>query len=250
MTSSLKKYYVGLIMVHSLLSLNMLMIIKCNSLCNSLKNYLTLVRSHVRFFKKVKLLIEKDMEHGYLIIPDSGPLITFAKSNNLDLLCKLNNYTLLVTDAIFYETTWNKAHADSNIISDFLLKNAAFIFTDAGLVLMNNLRHGYTPRLRDLGDRSILQCLQELDAHDTFWFKSSTIVLFEDLDIMKKVKALAEQYNRQARFISTPAYLHLLESANLIPSAQNILDSVKMSNMIINENNIVDELTLGIKQKG
>jgi hypothetical protein len=156
-----------------------------------------------------------------LIVTDASPLITLGAAGALDCLL-LPSVPVFIPDMVYTEVTrdmarlgagevvtWIQAHSDQVQIA------ATGVYAEYEVLL------GINPntRFEDRGERAALEVLSYKTAADP---ELQALLLFEDSDIRRRsfVRLLPERVSA----ISTGDFLHELEAAGRIQSADHILD--------------------------
>ncbi len=156
-----------------------------------------------------------------LIVTDASPLITLGAAGALDCLL-LPGVPVFIPDMVYTEVTrdmarlgagevvgWLQAHGDQVQIA------ATTVYAEYEALLAINPN----TRFEDRGERAALEVLSYKTAADP---ALQALLLFEDSDIRRRsfVRLLPERVSA----ISTGDFLHELEAAGRIQSADHILD--------------------------
>ena len=169
-----------------------------------------------------------------IVLPDAGPLISFAKSGHLDLLLRFKpQVQIIVSDAVYHETTRHpEKHSDAAEIKRFLIAHAARIQiheTEYGRNFIMSIRArdayeaaseevrriideaGATPVTiaHHVGDMAILSMTQEITSEHP---DDVVLVLSEDRTFLNKVFAIG----RHAHILSTRGFLEGLARRKII----------------------------------
>ena len=160
-----------------------------------------------------------------IFIPDTGPLISLAMGDALDLLLLLSNdVRLILTDVVNYEATHRSEELDdAKKLKDFLVVNAARIEIEStffGKLALEDLKRkedrGEPATLpRDAGEISINSLILSLR---TFNPGEPTLVLMED----SWFEAMIYSLPGNVHLLSTSALLDGLQDLGLIQSAAEI----------------------------
>jgi hypothetical protein len=156
-----------------------------------------------------------------LIVTDASPLITLGAAGALDCLL-LPGVPVFIPDMVYTEVTrdmarlgagevvtWIQAHGDQVQLA------ATGVYAEYEALLAINPN----TRFEDRGERAALEVLNYKTAADP---ELQALLLFEDSDIRRRsfVRLLPERVSA----ISTGDFLHELEAAGRIQSADHILD--------------------------
>jgi hypothetical protein len=156
-----------------------------------------------------------------LIVTDASPLITLGAAGSLDCLL-LPGVPVIIPDMVYTEVTqdiarlgagqvvrWIQAHEDQVQIA------ATEVYAEYEALRVINPN----TRFQDRGERAALEVLSYKTAADP---ELQALLLFEDSDIRRRsfVRLLPERVTA----ISTGDFLHELEAAGRIQSADHILD--------------------------
>lgn len=169
-----------------------------------------------------------------IVLPDAGPLISLAKGRHLDLLLRFKPHVqILVSDAVYHETTWHpEKHPDAAQIQRFLTEHADRIEireTEYGrnFILSIRAREAYeaasqeVQRIIDqagatpvaiahhIGDMAILSMTQEIAGE---YPDDPVLVLSEDRAFLNKVFAIG----KHAHILSTRGFLKGLAHRKII----------------------------------
>lgn len=144
-----------------------------------------------------------------IVISDSGPLISLANANALDLLLDFEpDVEVVVTDIVYHETTLGRdVHKDAEKIYQFLSKNSGHITiqgTGYGQLLLDKIKSDPNYKLPpDAGEMSIMS--YDINSDDP------AIVLFEDKWFLdpKRLKS-------SSNIVSTCAFVKVALARNLI----------------------------------
>jgi hypothetical protein len=158
-----------------------------------------------------------------IVISDSGPLISLANANALDLLLNFEpGVEVVVTDIVYLETTSGRdVHKDAEKIYQFLSQNSGHITiqgTGYGQLLLDKIKSDPNYRLPpDAGEMSIMS--YDINSDDP------AIVLFEDKWFLdpKRLKA-------SSNIVSTCAFVKVALARNLISQKRysEIIGTLKM----------------------
>lgn len=160
-----------------------------------------------------------------IFIPDTGPLISLAMGDALDLLLLLSaDVRLILTDVVNYEATHRSEDLDdAKTLKDFLAFNADRIEIEStffGKLALEDLerkkKRGQSATLpRDAGEISINSLILGLR---TFNSGDPTLVLMED----SWFEAMIYSLPGNVHLLSTSAWLDGLQDLGLIQSAAEI----------------------------
>lgn len=163
------------------------------------------------------------MEKVVLIVPDSGPLISLAKGNSLNLLLKLN-IPIYITDQVYYETTKDTRFQDAIDIRKFIEDNPNVINifeTLFGKIAAQERKDLNPKRQPGIGEASISEFMARLD-EVTGDSHSPALLLFEDTDIQKSKIIIPSHVH----LLSTKGLLVGLEQNHVIKSANDIWEKM------------------------
>ncbi|MBV8361560.1 MAG: hypothetical protein JO189_27045 [Deltaproteobacteria bacterium] len=156
-----------------------------------------------------------------LIVTDASPLITLGAARALSCLL-MPRVQVLIPDMVYAEVTRDMAKLGAEEIVEWLQANRGpvqiaptTIYAEFEALLTINPQ----TRSEDRGERAALEVLGYETARDP---ELQAMLLFEDTDIRSRqfVRLLPER----ATAISTGDFLHELEAAGRIQSADHILD--------------------------
>lgn len=144
-----------------------------------------------------------------LVISDSGPLLSLAKADSLDLLISLGSHVnVVITDVVYYETTFRRELEDAQIICQFISKNSGVVTieeTSYGSVILEKTKTDPDYKVpADCGEMSIMSCAINKD--------EPALVLFEDNWFINK----KQSFKGGTVFISTAAFIDLALERKLI----------------------------------
>ncbi len=152
-----------------------------------------------------------------LIVPDATPLITLAAADSLDLLLK-PGVPVFIPDGVHWEAVRFPNKPGAADIVDWLQKSRKMVHIEATQEFANSeiLRES-GKRVRGMGERCALE-LVNLQSKDEPGSKS--ILLYEDSDVV----GLRLLQPGDVDTLTTADFLHVLEDARLIQSADHVLD--------------------------
>lgn len=156
-----------------------------------------------------------------IIVPDSGPLLTLAAANSLELLTR-PGIPVLVPDGVYFETVRFPHMPGADDIVQWAKQAGDLVRivptetnAEAQQYLANNPDK---KRRRGLGEQCALEVVNDQSlAHPG----TKSMLIYEDSD----VTGLRLVRPADVDTISTSDFLHLLEEARLIQSADHILDT-------------------------
>lgn len=153
-----------------------------------------------------------------IIIPDSSPLITLAAADALDLLLK-PKIPVMVPDGVHWETVRFPTKLGAADIVAWLQRSSSAVRIEATQEYANAqiLIEAGQKRVRGLGERCALEVVN-LQARKNPNGKS--IMLYEDSDVLGMRIIKPERVDT----MTTADFLFALEEAQLIQSADHILD--------------------------
>lgn len=156
-----------------------------------------------------------------LIVTDSGPLITLAVADALDVLF-LAGIPVIVPDMVRYEVTRDQSRPGAAMVAAWIRANASNRLTVAPTEVFEEflLLHTLNPALKtkDRGERAAAEILgRELESRDF-----GAVLVFEDSDVRKTNFLI--RLPDEVVITSTAEFLYGLERRALIKSAQAILD--------------------------
>jgi hypothetical protein len=152
-----------------------------------------------------------------LIVTDTSPLITLALADALDVLLRAG-IPLSIPDAVYIEATRVRAAAGAGRIVEWInarLDLVRIVPTEIGIDQQRRLEEGRT--IRALGEQAALEVLDRFLETDP---AAEALLLFEDTDIARRRAVVDERVS----LLSTGDFLRELEAAQLIQSADYILD--------------------------
>lgn len=160
-----------------------------------------------------------------IIVPDSGPLLTLAAANSLELLTR-PGIQVLVPDGVYFETVRYPHMPGADDIVQWAKQAGDLVRivptetnAEAQQYLANNPDK---KRRRGLGEQCALEVVNDQSlAHPG----TKSMLIYEDSD----VTGLRLVRPNDVDTISTSDFLHLLEEARLIQSADHILDTAVAS---------------------
>lgn len=149
-----------------------------------------------------------------LIVCDASPLITLAKAGELDVLLR-QHLPIIIPDAVYREAT-SPNYEDGHAIAAWIIANEHRVrvaVTDAGLQQDVLLRAG--AKARQMGE---IAAIEVINRFLTATPDDLAVLIYEDSDV-RKLPVI-----ERTRTVTTGAFLVALERANLIQSADRILD--------------------------
>ena len=169
-----------------------------------------------------------------VVLPDTGPLISFARIKRLDLFDRFKTQ-ILITDAVHFEIMdeWNPS-ADKAEISSWMQSNRnkiQIVETTYGSLIQANreLLMSYPEekqpemkrktRVKDAGELAIYEMVNKL--RPQLSSEATALVIFEDRTVEKM------SFGPYARIISTWSFVRLLETLNVIESAEKLYDAIE-----------------------
>lgn len=159
-----------------------------------------------------------------LIIPDSGPLISLAHADRLDLI-EVFDRPIIIADIVKLECLKKPTTPDFPVLERWFARigNRARVvetpMRDAYEAALLRERAGETRATSGFGDATLSLMLRRLD--DYAAPGSIPLVLIEDENASK----LLARYE-QAHILSTRTWLISLERAGLIPSARDVINEI------------------------
>ena len=150
-----------------------------------------------------------------LLLPDTGPLITLAYAQSLDLLFK-PGWPVCIVDMVLEEVTRNQTPT-SLAIADWVKANNLKVLPTRTLA---HLKHrqasgGAPPRKSNLGELAIQEAMNDFALIDS---PPTGVFLFEDHKIARTSFLLPAQ----CRKVSTRAFLIFLEQKGWLRSAAEV----------------------------
>lgn len=169
-----------------------------------------------------------------IVFPDSGPLISLAKINRLDLIDRFQSQ-ILITDAVEIEIMEGpEGSADMTVLSNWI-KNGGnkiqVVETAYGELLKQNRellkfvpeeqRSQFRRRgkARNAGENAIREFADEI--RNTLPDGASALVLFED----NRVRSM--NFGDHVRLMTTWSFVVALENLDVIPSANDLFDQIE-----------------------
>lgn len=152
-----------------------------------------------------------------LIVTDTSPLITLVLADALDILLR-PGLDVSIPDAVYIEATRVRGAPGADQIVEWInahLDVVRIIPTDVGIDQQRRLEEGRS--VRGLGEQAAIETLERFLRSDPH---AEALLLFEDTDLEKRRAVVDERVS----LISTGDFLRELEAAQLIQSADYILD--------------------------
>jgi hypothetical protein len=152
-----------------------------------------------------------------LIVTDTSPLFTFVLADSLDVLLR-PGLPVSIPDAVYFEATRVRGAPGADRIIEWIndhLDQVRIIPTDVGVDQQRRLEEGRS--IRGLGELAAIESLERFLRTDP---AAEALLLFEDTDVEKR-RAIVDA---RVSLISTGDFLRELETAQLIQSADHILD--------------------------
>lgn len=156
-----------------------------------------------------------------LIVTDTSPLFTLVLGNALDTLLR-PGLQVSIPDAVYIEATRVHGAPGAEQIVEWInahLDQVRIVPTDIGIDQQRRLEEGRA--IRGLGEQAAIEVLERFLRTDPV---AEALLLFEDTDIERR-RAVVDQ---RVSLISTGDFLHELEVAALIQSADHVLDSAAL----------------------
>lgn len=153
------------------------------------------------------------------MVLDTGPLITLAAADSLDLLSYPAS-PVAVPDAVFYEATNKQGSLGQQAIIDWARTRASLVrivptevFADASALLLSGVQR---PR-KGLGEEAAYEVLRSIG----LGVGEFGILIAEDADVLATIRERPEFGSVLP--LTTPDFLDLLESEGWINSADQVL---------------------------
>lgn len=184
-----------------------------------------------------------------IVIPDTGPLISLARANALDVLLAFNdNVRIVIVDFVEFEVTrYKDKHRDGMVVSDFLKKHAGRIeyektaigqmFKQEALAIerfkedenyrntMIEMNRVPAPLPDDPGELSITSYAKSVIKNPP---GTPVLILTEDNYFVHSDTGLGMPGNpTNAHFLSTRAFLETLGKLGLIKDANAIWEKIQ-----------------------
>ncbi len=165
-----------------------------------------------------------------ILIPDTGPLITLEMINNLNLLL-LPEKEINIIDAVLKEVVFDENHPKSQTFLDFLVRDKSPFITHCETnvgAAMDMLDLKSLPRknrkavLNHAGENAIREWL--IRNEKTI---SDYIVVTEDDGAVGLIEHGVKDLPQKPLVLSTSEFLYLLESHDLILSADEIITEIE-----------------------
>lgn len=169
-----------------------------------------------------------------MVIPDSSPLISLALGHSLDLLLKMNIPIRLV-DVVLDETIGHSEKPGVADIRRFVEDNShsvEVVETVIGRLIREKIEREPGFRGKNLGEAAIAEFLSNLD--DYIPGNDPVLVLFEDAKAERKQIYL----HGRAHLLTTMSLLDGMEEIGLIPSAQQIVQTIRRAGRTISFNKL------------
>jgi len=161
-----------------------------------------------------------------IFVVDTSPLITLAAAQSLDYLLYVENATIVIPDAVFYEATHDASKLGAADVMAWVKKNhnrieiapthAYFVFDTARQI---------NPGIRqpNLGEQAAVEVIEEpgrLNANER------GILLCEETAVLKRITV---QDKEKIIELSTLDFLRILESEQRIQSADAVFEQAIMA---------------------
>ena len=178
-----------------------------------------------------------------IVVSDSGPLITLGVLDRLDLLL-VPGHDVLIPDFVYFEAATKLDRSGALLpgakeIDDWIYANRGQVSLSATPMLRRYVEAfelGRRPD-RDLGERACIHTIRRLvlDPSDV------VVLLTEDNAAHRDFQAMND-----GRFVtlSSVAFLRMLESVDVISSAQTLIDQARAKSRGLNDTNAVDSRTV------
>jgi hypothetical protein len=156
-----------------------------------------------------------------LIVTDASPLITLGAAGALDCLL-LPGVPVFIPDMVYTEVTHDMARLGASEVAMWIRAHEALvqIVPTEEYAEFEALRTiNPTTRFQDRGERAALEVLNYQTSADP---ELKAMLLFEDSDIRRR--SFVRLSPERVTAISTGDFLHELEAAGCIQSADHILD--------------------------
>lgn len=163
-------------------------------------------------------------QHYELIVTDASPLITLAAADALDLLV-IPKMSVIIPDMVYYEVTRDLAKLGANSLISWAKQNHGLVRIEPTQVFAEYqtlLRIDPATPSRGRGERSAAEVLEDAIANDP---DLVAFLLYEDSDINRR--RFVDLLPERVLPIATGVYLHELEVAGKIQSADHVLDEAK-----------------------
>jgi predicted nucleic acid-binding protein len=168
-----------------------------------------------------------------LLIPESGPLISLARVDRLDLIDRFDGQIIL-PDAVAIEVTRRKELQDAKTISDWLSRGGnrvQIVETTFGQLVKQNqeLLEMLPPeiqkqqsrkfQIKNVGEHAVREFTDSI--RTAISEKDTALVLFEDQRIKKM------DFGDHVHLMSTWSFAKALERMDIIPSASGLFDEIE-----------------------
>jgi hypothetical protein len=156
-----------------------------------------------------------------LIVMDTGPLITLAAADSLDILL-YPGVPVLVPDAVLYEATRDAAALGAAEILDWAQRRAEQVrtlSTETFFAYIEAREANPARREKDLGERAALEAI-----HDAVHLAEGerAVLLTEDDRVLRRVLVVEAELTARMIPITTRDFLEAMEAARRINSADEI----------------------------
>jgi hypothetical protein len=158
-----------------------------------------------------------------IVVPDTGPLISLARAERLDLLTLLR-LPVYIVDQVFFEATRSEGKPDAAAIAEFVAGNAAQVHvaeTATGINARLAREAGLASRRQSsLGEASVSEFLTDFDNR---FDDVAPLLIFEDSDILKGRIVIPGNVH----VVSTKTFVYGLALRRLIADPDAVWQSIK-----------------------
>lgn len=158
-----------------------------------------------------------------LIVPDAGPLISFAKANRLDLLTILG-LPIYIMDQVFWEATRNRDKPDAALIAEFADANSGLVHiteTETGRNARLASQSGLADkRQSSLGEAAISEFLTDFEM---YFEDTAPLLIYEDSDFKRKRIVIPDNVH----VVSTKSFIYGLGERHLVTDPDAIWRSIR-----------------------
>jgi hypothetical protein len=174
--------------------------------------------------KKMSSVVRSELapDKCILAVPDSGPLISLAKIDKLELLLKLD-MPIFVMDEVYNEIVGNQEYDPNWKIGEFLTLHAKLEPTNAGKRALALRKNGKSAG-KYCADEAILEFLR--DRVEKFAdMAGNVLLLFEDHKMRRAFQFL---FPANIFFLSTAGFLRGLQERRIIENAGALIDQLTL----------------------
>lgn len=162
------------------------------------------------------------MTQVVIVVPDAGPLISFANAARLDLLIALK-LPVYVMDQVYWEVTRNPEKPDSKTIAAFVAAHSDLVHiveTETGENARFAREAGHVGRRQSsLGEAAISEFLMGFEAR---FADTAALLIYEDSDFTRRRVIVPDNVH----IVSTKSFIYGLQDRKLVDDAAAIWRSI------------------------